>query len=94
MWNAHAKATRADLCNITDAAVREDALAAAWNLTASAAAAVETLATCRGVPPEQALDDLVAKGYGGLRRAPQPAKRAWMSPGDKDRGRGPFPSGP
>lgn len=60
----------ADLHNITNEALAEDALGAAWNLTALAAAAVEALGECRGIPAEQALDELVAKGYGGLSRAP------------------------
>ncbi len=33
----------ADLYNITDVAVKQDALAAAWNLTALAASAIELL---------------------------------------------------
>ena len=64
----------ADLYNITDAAVTEDPLAAAWNLTALAAAAVEVLAERTGMTATDALADVVQRGYGGLRRAPQPAK--------------------
>jgi hypothetical protein len=71
----------ADLSNITDAAVAEDALAAAWNLTALAAASVALLAERTGVTPEAALAEVVERGYGGLFRAPQPAKKAWQPEG-------------
>ena len=67
----------ADLSNITEAAVKEDALAAAWNLTALAASAVDLLAERSGVSAEAALAEVVARGYGGLFRAPQPAKQGW-----------------
>ncbi|MEU4524921.1 hypothetical protein AB0F52_40150 [Amycolatopsis sp. NPDC024027] len=45
----------ADLYNITDAAAREDAVMAALNLTALAAAAVTALAEATGRTPLQAL---------------------------------------
>ncbi len=66
----------ADLSNITEAAVKTDALAAAWNLTALAAASVTLLAERTGITPEAALAEVVQGGYGGLFRAPQPAKQA------------------
>lgn len=66
----------ADLSNITEAAVNEDALAAAWNLTALAASSVKLLAERSGLTPEAALAEVVERGYGGLFRAPQPAKKA------------------
>lgn len=65
----------ADLSNITEAAVQQDALAAAWNLTALAAASVRLLAERSGTTPEAALAEVVERGYGGLFRAPQPAKK-------------------
>lgn len=65
----------ADLSNITDAAVQQDALAAAWNLTALAASAIRLLAERTGVTPEASLAEVVERGYGGLFRAPQPARR-------------------
>lgn len=65
----------ADLYNVTDAAVRQDALAAAWNLTALAAASIKLLAERSGVTPQAALAEVVERGYGGLFRAPQPAKK-------------------
>ncbi len=65
----------ADLSNITDAAVQEDALAAAWNLTALAAASINLLAERSGVTPEAALAEVIERGYGGLFRAPQPARK-------------------
>jgi hypothetical protein len=66
----------ADLSNITEAAVQADALAAAWNLTALASASLTLLAERTGVTPEAALAEVVQRGYGGLFRAPQPAKAA------------------
>jgi hypothetical protein len=72
----------ADLSNIMDAAVQADALAAAWNLTALAAASVRLLAERTGVTPEAALAEVVERGYGGLFRAPQPAKKAWFPPNE------------
>ncbi len=71
----------ADLANITEAAVAADALAAAWNLTALAAASVTVLAERAGITPEAALAEVVKLGYGGLFRAPQPAKKAWQPEG-------------
>jgi hypothetical protein len=68
----------ADLSDITEAAVAADALAAAWNLTALAAASVALLAKRMEVTPEAALEEVVQGGYGGLFRAPQPAKQAWQ----------------
>lgn len=53
----------ADLYNITDAAVQEDALAAAWNLTALAAEAIRQLA-------EATSQD--QRGHTGHRRPPHP----------------------
>lgn len=66
----------ADLYNITDAAVREDPLAAAWNLTALAAAAIRKLAQETGRSPVDVLEELEAEGFGGLVRTGKPARKA------------------
>lgn len=66
----------ADLYNVTDAAVREDALAAAWNLTALAAAAIRRLAEATDREPIEVLRQLEAEGFGGLVRTGKPAKSA------------------
>lgn len=64
----------ADLYNVTDAAVKEDALAAAWNLTALAAAAIRRLAEATDRDPVDVLHQLEAEGVGGLVRTGKPAK--------------------
>jgi len=69
----------ADLSNITDAAVEEDAVAAAWNLTALAAEAIRELATTTNRTPHQVLADIDARGFGGLVSTGKHAKKAWMS---------------
>jgi ParB-like chromosome segregation protein Spo0J len=48
----------ADVYNIADAAVREDALAAALHLTALAARAVRALAEATGRSPDEVLESL------------------------------------
>lgn len=68
----------ADLSNITDAAVEEDALAAAWNLTALAAEAIRELAEVTGRAPIEVLSAIEGRGFGGLVRTGKPAKKAWM----------------
>lgn len=68
----------ADLYNITDAAVQEDALAAAWNLTALAAEAIRQLAKATERNPLEVLSALEEHGFGGLVRTGKPAKKAWM----------------
>lgn len=68
----------ADLYNITDAAVQEDALAAAWNLTALAAEAIRQLAQATNRRPLEVLSDLEERGFGGLIRTGKPAKKAWI----------------
>jgi hypothetical protein len=65
----------ADLSNIIDAAVHQDALASTWNLTALAAASITLLAERSGITPEAALMEVVDRGYGGLFRAHQPARQ-------------------
>lgn len=75
----------ADLYNITDAAVQEDALAAAWNLTALAAEAIRELAEATGRSPNEVLAELEARGFGGLVRTGKPAKNAWMPDESEDR---------
>ena len=67
----------ADLYNITDAAVQEDALAAAWNLTALAAEAIRELAAATNRSPQEALAGIEARGFGGFVRTRQRAKNAW-----------------
>ncbi|MFJ1764753.1 hypothetical protein ACIOD2_30820 [Amycolatopsis sp. NPDC088138] len=52
----------ADVHNITDAAVREDAMGAALNLTALAAAAVMALAEATGRTPLEALRSIDREG--------------------------------
>ena len=68
----------ADLYNITNAAVQEDALAAVWNLTALAAEAIRGLAEATGRTPVEVLAELEARGFGGLVRTGKPAKKARM----------------
>lgn len=63
-----------DVCNITDAAVREDAVAAALNLTALAAAAVTALASATGRTPHEALRSIVEAGLGEVSRQPPPTR--------------------
>ncbi len=74
---AYLQGRDADLYNVTDAAVKDDALAAAWNLTALASAAISELAIATGRTPLDVLADLEAKGFGGLMRTGKPAKKAW-----------------
>lgn len=77
----------ADLSNITDAAVAEDALAAAWNLTALAAASVALLAERTGVTPELHSQRLSSAGTAACsalrnprrRRGNRKAKCCWPS---------------
>ena len=57
--------------NITDAAVREDALAAALNLTALAAAALTALAESTGRTPREVLRSIDEGGFGDLPREPR-----------------------
>ena len=45
-------------------------------MTALAAVAVQMLAEREGITPAEALTQVVERGYGGLFRAPQAAKRA------------------
>lgn len=78
----------ADLSNIIDAAVDEDALAAAWNLAALAAEAIRQLAAATGRTPVQVLTDLDAQGFGGLVRTGKPAKKAWMPDDSAEREQG------
>ncbi|MEU4250391.1 hypothetical protein AB0F15_23580 [Amycolatopsis sp. NPDC026612] len=52
----------ADVYNITDAAAREDAVMAALNLTALAAAAVTALAEATGRTPLEALRSIDREG--------------------------------
>ncbi|GIF20034.1 hypothetical protein BJ973_002060 [Actinoplanes tereljensis] len=60
----------AEVYNLTDAVVRQDALGAALNLTALAAEAVADLAASQGVQPGQALRALTADR---LEASPEPA---------------------
>ena len=64
----------ADVYNITDAAVQENALAAALNLTALAAAAVTALANATGRTPIEALRSIDGAGSGEVSRQPRPAR--------------------
>jgi Pyruvate/2-oxoacid:ferredoxin oxidoreductase gamma subunit len=64
----------ADVYNITDAAVREDAVAAALNLTVLAAAAVTALADATGRTPFEALRSIDEAGFGEVSRQPRPAR--------------------
>lgn len=67
----------ADVYNITDAAVQEDALMAALDLTALAAAAVVALAAAIGRTPHEALRVIEKAGFGQLSRQSGPAKPAF-----------------
>lgn len=60
----------ADVYNITDAAVRQDALVAALNLTALAAAAVTAVAEATGSTPHEALRSIDEAGFGQVSRPP------------------------
>jgi hypothetical protein len=64
----------ADVYNITDAAVREDAVAVALNLTALAAAAVTALAKATGRMPYEALRSIDEADFGEVSRQPRPAR--------------------
>jgi Pyruvate/2-oxoacid:ferredoxin oxidoreductase gamma subunit len=63
-----------DVYNITDAAIREDPVAAALNLTALAAAAVTALANVTGRTPYEALRSIDEAGFGEVSRQPRPAR--------------------
>lgn len=64
----------AEVYNITDAAVQEDALTAALNLTAVAAAAVTALAAATGGSPDEVLRSLQHEGLRDFSRRPDPAR--------------------
>ena len=61
-----------DVYNITDAAVRENAVMAALNLTTLAAAAVRALAEATGRTPHEALRSIGQAGVDERVRQPQP----------------------
>ncbi|WP_284742246.1 hypothetical protein [Amycolatopsis sp. RTGN1] len=63
----------ADVYNITDAAVREDAVGAVLNLTALAAAAVTALAEATGLTSSEALRSIDRAGVDDISRRPPPA---------------------
>lgn len=64
----------ADVYNITDAAIREDAVAAALNLTALAAAAVTALANATGRTPYETLRSIDEAGFREVSRQPPPTR--------------------
>jgi hypothetical protein len=65
----------ADVYNITGAAVRENALAAALNLTVLAAAAVTAPADATGRTPREALRSIDEAGFGEVSRQPWPSRQ-------------------
>ena len=65
----------ADVYNITNGALRQDALTAALNLTALSAAAVTALAAATGHTPRDTLRSIEEAGFGEFSRQPGPAKQ-------------------
>lgn len=59
---------------------KQDALAAAWNLTALAAAAIRRVAEATDRDPVEVLHQLEAEGCDGLVRTGKPAKMARPDP--------------